>query len=301
MAGYHFGWWDVHGVPTDADSGKALRAALTLSVAAAYGSLEQGCRAAAAVELMHNFTLIHDDVMDGDHFRRGRPTVWAVWDVGGAILLGDVLQSLAFRMVSTDMPATVSAAAAARLAAAGVEVCRGQQQDCLFETRTQVEMNEYIAMAAGKTGALMGCAAALGALCAGATEDAVADMETFGNELGLAFQFVDDIMGLCGDPATTGKPAGRDLLRRKRTLPIVAALESDTAAARSLAELYLSTQAIPPTEVAAAIELVVAAGGIQRAGDQAQARITTALAALPADLHTPDLVALAQLVAHRNR
>ncbi|WP_460774195.1 polyprenyl synthetase family protein [Nocardia tengchongensis] len=250
---------------------------------------------------MHNFTLVHDDVMDGDRLRRGRATVWAVWGVNDAILLGDVLHSLAFRMVSADMPSGLAAAVSTRLAAAGIEVCRGQQEDCVFETRAGVSMDEYIAMAAGKTGALMGCAAALGALCAGAPEDTVEAVENFGKELGLAFQFGDDIMGLWGDPATTGKPAGQDLVRRKRTLPVIAALESDTAAARSLTELYLSPQPMTPCEIAAATELVVAAGGKHKATEYVEKCVTAALMALPTDLRTPDLKALAHLVAGRDR
>ncbi|RJO70913.1 polyprenyl synthetase family protein [Nocardia panacis] len=300
MAGYHFGWWNVGGVPTAADSGKSLRAALTRAAAAACGGADSE-RAAAAVELLHNFTLVHDDVMDRDRTRRGRATIWAIWGANDAILLGDVLHTLSFRMVCTGLPVATTAGAVSRLAHASIEVCRGQQEDCEFETRTGVTMGEYIAMAAGKTGALMGCATALGALCAGADPETVSALDTFGRELGLAFQFVDDIMGLWGDPAVTGKPAGRDLVRRKRTLPIVAALETDTEAARTLAGRYRSSLPMTPAEIAAATELVTAAGGRETALRHANERIDTALAALPAELRADDLRALARLVTDRER
>ncbi|MFJ9370487.1 polyprenyl synthetase family protein [Nocardia sp. NPDC101769] len=300
MAGYHFGWWDEHGNPIAEESGKALRAALTLTTAAACGSTGHiPVPAAAAMELIHNFTLVHDDVMDGDHLRRGRATVWAVWGVGDAILLGDVLHSLAFHTASTNLTPTVAAAATTRLAAASVEMCRGQQQDCAFETRTQVSIDDYLTMAADKTGALIGCATGLGALCAGAGEDTVAAFETFGLHLGLAFQCIDDIIGIWGDPAITGKPTGRDLVRRKRTLPVIAAMNSNTPAGDSLAELYQAPHPMTPAEVTAATDLVVAAGGRHTADEYAHRCITTALTALPADLRTPDLRALAHLVTHR--
>ncbi|GAB2554117.1 polyprenyl synthetase family protein [Nocardia heshunensis] len=301
MAGYHFGWWDERGDPIAEESGKALRAALTLATAAACGDTGRlpATSAAAAMELIHNFTLVHDDVMDRDRLRRGRATVWAIWGISDAILLGDVLHSLAFHTAATTLTPTVAAAATTRLAAASVEVCRGQQQDCAFETCTQVSIDDYLTMAAGKTGALISCATGLGARCAGAGEDTVAAFETFGLHLGLAFQCIDDIIGIWGDPAVTGKPTGRDLVRRKRTLPVIAAMASHTPAGDSLAELYRSPHPVTPAEVTAATDLVVAAGGKDMADECARRCITTALTALPSDLRTPDLQALAHLVTHR--
>src|SRR5262249_8401048 len=148
--------------------------------------------AAAAVELMHNFSLLHDDVMDGDANRRGRPTVWSVWGGANAIVLGDALHALAAHVLAELPEETVARNALARLEKACWELCFGQFEDCAFEQRDIVTVEEYLEMAGGKTAALMGCACALGALSAGAEEETVLALERFGYELGLAFQFVDD-------------------------------------------------------------------------------------------------------------
>ncbi len=194
-------------------------------------------RAAAAVELVHNFTLLHDDVIDRDPTRRHRLTAWRVFGTTEAILAGDAMHSLALRTLAEDThPA--SPAAVRRLANCVVELCEGQQNDCAFEQRSDVSLAECLAMADAKTGALLGCACAVGALYAGGDERAANAMEAFGREIGLAFQLIDDLIGIWGDPAVTGKPVGADLAARKKSLPVVFALESGTAAGALLAELY---------------------------------------------------------------
>ncbi|MGW4124672.1 polyprenyl synthetase family protein [Nocardia sp. NPDC004711] len=233
MAGYHFGWCDPEGQTATGAQGKALRPALTFAAAAACGGVVEGSvHAAAAAELLHNFSLVHDDVMDADPFRHGRPTVWRVWGETNATLLGDALQAVALGVLCDGAPETVTSEAVIRLAEATVTLCRGQYADCAFETRPTVSVDEYLAMAAGKTGALLGCACALGALCAGADHRVVSAMHTFGIEIGLVFQLVDDFIDIWGDPEITGKPAHSDLIHRKQSFPVVCALESDTAAGR---------------------------------------------------------------------
>ncbi|CAM5322766.1 hypothetical protein SALBM311S_11426 [Streptomyces alboniger] len=186
-------------------------------------------RAAAAVELVHNFTLLHDDVMDRDRIRRHRPTAWTVFGDADAILAGDTLQALALRMLAED-PHPASARAAARLADCVVELCAGQHADTAMEALgpRDVTLDEVLAMAEAKTGALLGCACALGALYAGAGEEDVRALDGFGREAGLAFQLIDDVIGIWGDPRSTGKPALVDLAARKKSLPVVAALVSGT-------------------------------------------------------------------------
>ncbi|WP_334028586.1 polyprenyl synthetase family protein [Nocardia terpenica] len=303
MAGYHLGWWDAAGVSVAAVPGKSLRPALVVASAAAIcGEVPASARsAAAAVELIHNFTLLHDDVMDGDRTRRGRETVWSVWGIPDAILLGDTLHTLAIELLTTDLPGQIAVTAVARLEDAVIELCRGQHEDCAFEVGGPVDIEEYLRMSRGKTGALMGAACALGALCAGASTATVTALETFGAQAGLAFQAIDDLLGIWGDPAVTGKPAGNDLARRKRSLPVVAALQEGGAAGRELAGLYCCDTPMSPAEVARAAVLVEAAGGRRWAQQYAEDRVQAAREALPARIAAEDLLMLADLVAHRDR
>ncbi|WP_107655870.1 polyprenyl synthetase family protein [Nocardia suismassiliense] len=301
MAGYHFGWWDQSGAPTTGGSGKALRPALTIAAAASLGVAPPTATVyAAAVELVHNFTLIHDDIMDDDEMRRGRPTVWRVWGRTDAILLGNTFHALALRIISDQTPAAHVTQAVTALETAVIEMCRGQHRDCLFDNRQHVGIDAYMSMAMDKTGAIMGCACALGAVASGADRPTVSMMDQFGRQLGLAFQFVDDLLGIWGDPRTTGKPTG-DLARRKLTLPVIAALSSGDAASAELAELYLSGTSPTPAAIVRIAELVDSAGGRAWAEQCSDHCIRDAIAALPGHAAASDLVALARMLADRDR
>ncbi|MGV0741115.1 polyprenyl synthetase family protein [Mycolicibacterium sp. XJ870] len=301
MAGYHFGWWDTTGRPIRARSGKGIRAALVIGASAACGGTEMAAvSAAAAIEMQHNFTLVHDDVMDADEMRHGRATVWRVWGRDAALVLGDALHAMTVRML-LDLPTTSVLEAVGRLEAATLELCRGQYEDCVFETRSAVEVEEYMHMVMGKTGSLMGCACALGALCAEADDATVTAFGRFGLELGAAFQFADDVLGIVGDPAVTGKPVGNDLIRRKRSLPVVAALESGCPGATELSELYRSDAPMTTAEVARATQLVAACGGLDWASEQAALRAQSALQALPAGIASAELRALTGVAVRRDR
>ena len=178
-----------------------------------------GLPGAVAVELIHNFSLLHDDVLDGDLERRHRPTVWAVWGMPTAILAGDTLLALAHEIVlEADGPG--NAAACHLLAQVTRELTRGQTQDLAFEKRDDVTLDECLDMAGGKTGSLLAAAASIGAILAGADETKVAALKTFGAQFGLAFQLVDDVLGIWGDPAVTGKSVHSDLQSRKKSLPV---------------------------------------------------------------------------------
>lgn len=210
VAMYHFGWEREDGTPAAGSAGKAIRPALVLAAAQALrgdGFAAEAVRPAVAVELAHNFTLLHDDVIDKDVRRRGRPTAWTVFGTSDAIITGDAMMALALRLLAED-PHPASAAASARLAACIVELCAGQQADCAFEQRHSVSLDECLTMATAKTGALLGCACALGALYAGAGPDEVDAMDAFGREAGLAFQLIDDLIGIWGTPATPANPPG---------------------------------------------------------------------------------------------
>ncbi|MFE0510275.1 family 2 encapsulin nanocompartment cargo protein polyprenyl transferase [Streptomyces sp. NPDC058964] len=306
VARYHFGWEQADGTPAAGSAGKAIRPALVLAAAAALGgprARSAAVRAAAAVELVHNFTLLHDDVMDRDTSRRHRPTAWTVFGDADAILAGDALQALALRLLAED-PHPASGAAAARLADCVVELCAGQHADTAMEKRgpTEVTLDEVLAMAEAKTGALLGCACALGALYAGAGEDDVAALDAFGRQAGLAFQLIDDVIGIWGGPSRTGKPAGADLAARKKSLPVVAALTSGTPAAAELAELY----ALPYEEegLEHTMLAVERAGGRDWAQDQAADRMGRAVHQLARAVPDPEsadgLLALAEFVTRRS-
>ncbi|MFE2512109.1 family 2 encapsulin nanocompartment cargo protein polyprenyl transferase [Streptomyces naganishii] len=305
IARYHFGWEHPDGTPAAGNAGKAIRPALVLTAAAALGGPEAraaAARAAAAVELVHNFTLLHDDVMDRDATRRHRPTAWTVFGDAEAILAGDALQALALGLLAGD-PHPASRAAAARLAACVVELCAGQQADTALEARApdEVTLAEVLAMAEAKTGALLGCACAIGALYAGAGEEEVEALDAFGRQAGLAFQLIDDVIGIWGDPGRTGKPAGADLAARKKSLPVVAALTSGTPAATELAELYARPhQEGDEDRAALAVER---AGGRDWAQTQAADRMSRALhdlsRAIPDPRAADGLLALAEFVTRR--
>ncbi|WP_405488947.1 family 2 encapsulin nanocompartment cargo protein polyprenyl transferase [Streptomyces sp. NBC_00096] len=295
VAMYHFGWEQEDGSPAAGSTGKAIRPALVLAAAQALrgnGATGDAVRPAVAVELAHNFTLLHDDVIDKDVRRRGRPTAWTVFGIPDAIITGDAMMALALRLLAED-PHPASAAASARLAACIVELCAGQQADCAFEQRPYVPLDECLTMATAKTGALLGCACALGALYAGAGPDEVDAMDAFGREAGLAFQLIDDLIGIWGDPGHTGKPAGADLLARKKSLPVVAALTSGTAAGKELAELYAGP--MTGDDVRRAAAAVERAGGRDWAQAHAADRMGRAVQQLARAV--PDLGAAGGLLA----
>ncbi|WP_228044319.1 family 2 encapsulin nanocompartment cargo protein polyprenyl transferase [Streptomyces ferrugineus] len=306
VALYHFGWVHPDGTPAAGNAGKAIRPALVLTAAGALGgprARAAAMAAAVAVELVHNFTLLHDDVMDQDTTRRHRATAWTVFGEADAILAGDALQALALRLLAQD-PHPASTPAAARLADCVVELCAGQHADTALEKRGpgEVGLDEVLAMAEAKTGALLGCACALGALYAGAAEEDVAALDAFGREAGLAFQLIDDVIGIWGDPSRTGKPAGADLAARKKSLPVVAALTSGGPAAAELAALYeLPYDKEDLQRTALAVER---AGGRDWAQAQAADRMARAMQELARAVPDPEdaggLLALAEFVTRRS-
>ncbi|MCC5478956.1 family 2 encapsulin nanocompartment cargo protein polyprenyl transferase [Streptomyces barringtoniae] len=308
VALHHFGWQHADGTPATGHAGKAIRPALVLAAAAALGGTAArtaAVRAAVAVELVHNFTLLHDDVMDRDTSRRHRPTAWTVFGDADAILAGDALQALALRLLAED-PHPAAGPAAVRLADCVVELCAGQHTDTDMERRApdEVTLDEVLAMAEAKTGALLGCACALGALYAGAGQEEVAALDGFGRQAGLAFQLIDDVIGIWGDPRRTGKPAGADLAARKKSLPVVAALSSGTEAAAELAELYGKPYVSGDEEgIARTAVAVERAGGRDWAQAEAADRMARAVQELSRAVPVPEaaggLLALAEFVTRR--
>jgi geranylgeranyl diphosphate synthase type I len=301
IAGYHFGWWDPDGQPVRADPGKALRPALVFGGALAAGGCDlDAVTGAVAIELVHNFSLLHDDVMDRDVTRRHRPTAWSVFGASPAILAGDALLALAMDVLAAG-GRPQSSRATGMLGAAVQNLLDGQAADLDFEGRMDVGVEECLDMAAAKTGALLGCACAMGSLFGGGRPAQVLRLAQFGEDLGLAFQLVDDLLGIWGDPAVTGKPVHSDLHSRKKSLPVVAALTSGTTAGLQLAALYRD----PPGELAREAALVEAAGAkawAQGRADECLERAVDALSAAEPDPRAgAELVALARLATRRDR
>ncbi len=304
IAGYHFGWWDEHGRPTGADAGKAIRPALVLlGTQAVGGAAHAALPAAVAVELVHNFSLLHDDVMDGDTTRRHRATAWHVFGVNPAILAGDALLTLALDVLAGS--GHPKAQQAIRVLSAAVQrLLDGQSADLAFEERDDVRLAECVRMAECKTGSLLGAACALGALFGGGRPEQVEHLRSFGEQVGLAFQFVDDLLGIWGDPEVTGKPVYSDLRNRKKSLPVVAALTSDTPAARELESLYRAEQPLAQVDLARAAELIETSGArawSQGRADDLLVRAREHLrAADPAERAARELDAVARLATRRD-
>jgi len=281
---YHLGWIDAAGAPAAASPGKQLRSTLLLLVAELCGGeAAAAAPAAAAIELLHNFSLLHDDIEDESAERRGRPTVWTVAGVAQAINAGDGMHVLAraalYRLDASDTPPTRVLEAMRELDRACLRLVEGQHLDLAFERQARVTRAEYLAMAAGKTGALIAASCAIGAILGGAAASRVEALRDFGQHLGMAFQAIDDVLGIWGDPAVTGKPAGDDLRARKMTLPVIAALEAGGPYAAGLAAAY-GHPAAAGDDVATLAGLVEAGGGRDAAGAFARESLAASFAAL---------------------
>ncbi|MFF4526847.1 polyprenyl synthetase family protein [Streptomyces bluensis] len=303
VVGYHLGWWDEQGRPVSAGWGKAVRPALVVLAARAVGGRPGvGRSAAAAVQLAHDSSLLHDDIIDQDETRRHRPAAWKVFGIPGALLAGDAMLALAVSLAQQDGH---SARATAALNEAVQQFIGGQFEDIGFERRADVSLGECTTMAARKTGALMGAACRLGAMAAGADEAQAASMDAFGRSLGLAFQHVDDLLGIWGDPELTGKPAGADLHTRKKSLPVVAALTSRTPESKELADHYSRDPALDDMDtLRRTAHLVERAGGRRLSAERARRHLSEALChlddACPPPPESRPLRALAQWLADRD-
>ncbi|NBE52653.1 polyprenyl synthetase family protein [Streptomyces boluensis] len=311
VAAYHFGWIDAEGRPSAGDGGKAVRPALALLSAEAAGAApEVGIPGAVAVELVHNFSLLHDDLMDGDEQRRHRDTVWKVHGPAQAILVGDALFALA-NEVLLELDTVEAGRATRRLTTASRKLIDGQAQDISYEHRERVTVEECLEMEGNKTGALLACAVSIGAVLGGADEKTADTLERYGYHLGLAFQAVDDLLGIWGDPEATGKQTWSDLRQRKKSLPVVAALSADGEAAERLGELLAADakasdfENFSEEEFAARAALIEEAGGREWTAQEARRQHTIAIEALN-EVEMPDrvraqLVALADFVVVRKR
>ncbi len=315
MLRYHLGWVNTTFQPVADKAGKRLRPVFLLLAYEAQACETQVCEtqssdwqqalpAAAAIELLHNFTLIHDDIEDRDRTRRGRPTLWAVWGEPQAINAGDALFALAYRSLfnlqTTGFPPEMVVRAVNLYTDAILHITEGQHLDLSFEAESEVDEAIYLTMIRGKTAALLGLACELGGMLAGATAARLAALREFGVELGMAFQMQDDWLGLWGNPEQTGKPVGSDLRNRKKTLPILHGI----AHSADFAALLTTITDIDEANIARGLALLEAAGSREYVQAQALAHHHAALDALARSEGTGEaqaaLYALAKQLLGRN-
>ena len=303
IARYQLGWCDRDGAPIASGGGKAIRPTLAVvSAEVGGGTTADGLPAAVAVELVHNFSLLHDDVMDRDLERRHRPTGWAVFGEGQAILAGNAMLTRAIEALVGD--GDNGQRALPCLLGATQRLISGQSDDLYFEGAPRIALDDVLRMEAGKTAALLACAASIGAVAVGAPAEVVAALRDYGHELGMAFQLIDDILGINGDPDVTGKSASSDVRAGKRSAPVVAALTAGTDASRRLADLLVAGAPSSDDDVILATKLIEEAGGIDwaaRAADEHLARALGSLDSLPPERPVVgDLVAIARYVVDRD-
>jgi geranylgeranyl diphosphate synthase, type I len=282
MADYHFGWADEKGWPGNFPRGRRRLGVLVLLCSAATGGdWQRAMPGAVAFELVSNSAVIQDDLLDGDALRRERTAIWSLFGLSAAVLLSNVLTALAFETLA-EAPSAAADPAARRLSQAIAKVNAGQQLDIDFEARTDVTADECLTMSMHKGGGYAEGACAVGAVFA--NSDRVESFAAYGKRLGTAWQMHNDVLGIWGDPADTGKPVLSDLKSRKKTLPVVVALRTTSPAGAQLAELYRSAQhrLLSDEETALAAELIARCESRHRTEQQAQEQLDAAVSLLHA-------------------
>ncbi|MFO8010621.1 MAG: polyprenyl synthetase family protein [Dehalococcoidia bacterium] len=272
MIRYHLGWVDADGQARMSNGGKMLRPGLCLLACEAVGGdWRKALPAAAGIELLHNFTLIHDDIEDGDRERRGIPTVWYVWNMPQAINAGDAMHVLSrlamLGLEKTGIEAGTTLRAARTVDQACLRLCEGQYLDISFEDRMDIEVDDYLRMIDGKTAALFECSLKVGALLGTENETTINNLANFGRNLGMAFQVRDDFLGIWGEDSRTGKSTASDILRKKKTLPVIYSLQKAGGDSRETLHSTYSLDEIKPGNIPAILQALENAGARQYAND----------------------------------
>lgn len=312
MMQYHLGWLDQRLQPIEANSGKLLRPVLVLLTNRALGGCdEQALPLAVGIQLLHDFSLIHDDIEDNSTTRRGRTTVWKLWGLAHGINAGDGMFALAHRAVhglsDVGVPPQRVLPILREFEETILRICEGQYLDLAAEGRMDLSQAQYLRMIKGKTAALTAAATGLGTRIASEDEIQIAALWEFGEALGLAFQMQDDVLDIWGDPATTGKPFATDLLQRKMSLPVIHALTHASLADRQRFErLYQQESTLSDADLDVLLGMLERTGSRAYVEHLAQDEYTRAKAALervnPADQGAlDDLWTLAQSLLRRMR
>lgn len=283
---YHLGWEEADGTPTKADGGKALRPVLCLTACElAGGDPRQALPAAAALELIHNFSLIHDDIQDRDTQRRGRATLWAIHGEPKAIAAGNAMRVIAdrtlMRLVDTGLPTGLVDDVAIDLTSRYLEMIEGQYLDMSFEGSDDVTVDRYLDMVGRKTGALIESAMFMGALIATGDRQKADGFGRCGRALGLAFQIRDDFLGVWGDPGATGKAVGADIRRKKKSMPVVHMFQHAPTDERAwLSETYAREGEIADRDVERILDLLDRLGTPKYVQEAARAQADGAMRAI---------------------
>lgn len=287
MIRYHLGWVDDHFRAVSPSQrihfgGKKMRAVLcALACAAAGGTVEMAFPVAAAIELVQNFSLVHDDIEDGDRERRHRPAMWVTWGMPQAINTGSAMQALVNAAVlRVQAPPDTVVAVMEALTWAMVEMTEGQHLDIAFQSRSDVGVDEYEDMASRKTGALMEAAVFTGARLATDEPEPLSAWRELGRAFGLAFQARDDLLGVTGDPARTGKPVGNDIRVRKKALPLLFALEHANDSDRSLVRGILERHTVGEDSVRRVTDVMRRSGALAATAETVERHTANALSAL---------------------
>ena len=285
--------------------GKRLRPVLTLMSADFFGgNYKQALDASLAVEMFHNFSLVHDDIMDNAPLRRGHQTVHEKWDVNTGILSGDAMLILAYQLFETYEP-KVFMQLAVLFSKTALEVCEGQQYDVDFETRNDVTISQYIKMIEYKTAVLIGASLQMGAIIAEASESCQEKIYAFGKNLGIAFQLQDDYLDAFGNPLTFGKQVGGDIIANNKTFLHLTALQKSTPAeAQELSSLFATMPKDPSEKITAVKEIFVCSGAAKATEDEI-ARYTNTSISLLQDIkisqqHKDTLKSFADFLMNRN-
>ena len=281
MLAYAMGWVDVDGAPTLATEGKALRPTLCLlACEATGGATGDAMPAAVALELVHNFSLIHDEIQDRDDVRRHRPTLWKVWGERKALVAGNVMRIIADVALWGHRDRKTALTVAGLITQATLEMIEGQYMDLHFEGRMDITMDDYLAMISRKTGALIRCSLVAGA-AAGSGDPAVIEaFEKSGRAFGMVFQVRDDYLGVWGVESATGKPVGADVRRKKNAFPFVYAMSrAEKRDREALLEIYGQPE-VGDGDVAAAVDIMERLGARENAQEMARHHSQRAVHAL---------------------
>jgi geranylgeranyl diphosphate synthase type I len=310
MLRYSMGWSSIHGNSSVITVGKALRPTLCLFACEATGGpASKALPAAVSLELIHNFSLIHDDIQDRDETRRHRPTLWAVWGEPKALVAGNTLRAIAdislWRLLDEDITFERAVTVVGLLTQAYLEMIEGQYLDLSFEGRPDVGLREYLGMISKKTGALIRCALNLGALIGSGDADTVRAFRECGRSLGYVFQIRDDMLGIWGDEQTTGKPVGADIRRKKNTLPVVYAMSQARGSDKELLESIYRKRSVGDEEVASVLDVlskVKARDYAQSLASEHREKAIEALSGLELDPQTlQDMEGIARFLQLRQR
>ncbi|MFJ3234036.1 polyprenyl synthetase family protein [Streptomyces sp. NPDC086787] len=303
VAGYYFGWWDADGSPVAGRGSRSLQACMAMLAAEAVGAdAELALPGAVAVELIHNFSLLHDDIIDGDDIRRGRPTAWVVYGTGSSLLSGDALWAAAVDgLLAVDGPAGPVAARELNNALTCMIHAAARESDFDSGPVAALSIDDYLYVCEGKGGALLGSAAVIGTVLAGAPAAQAEVLREAAHKVGRAWQATNDLENIWGDTALVGKPGFQDLRSRKRTLPVIAALQSGHPAADELACLLKGD--LDDNALDRAAHLIDAAGGRAYTREVARTHLAQAMnlldtLALPPAVHE-DLIDLLDFAVTR--